>query len=129
MTVKCKRIVVWFHRISKSYRYSWIFHGRKGFDFTPTSNPKPKVIRDYCSVSSLTISFLPYITLNCRVLPGDQRLNTFFKTTSEAFAVSRQLQRKRIKKSGVEKMLERVLFVVVVQLKAFLRFPQRQLPF
>jgi len=49
VTVKCKRIVVWFHKITKSYRYSWIFHGRKGFDFTPTSNPKPKVIRDYCS--------------------------------------------------------------------------------
>jgi len=48
VTVKCKRIVVWFHRVTKSYRYSWIFHGRKGFDFTATSKPKPKVIRDYC---------------------------------------------------------------------------------
>ncbi|XP_073243342.1 collagen alpha-1(II) chain-like [Porites lutea] len=46
--VKCKRVVVWFHRVSRSYRYSWIFHGRKGFDFTPNSNPKPKVMRDYC---------------------------------------------------------------------------------
>lgn len=48
VTVKCKRIVPWFHRASKSHRYSWIFHGRRGFDFTPTSNPRPNVTRDYC---------------------------------------------------------------------------------
>jgi len=48
VTVKCKRIVVWFHRATKSHRYSWIFHGRKGFDFTPTSNPTPNVALDYC---------------------------------------------------------------------------------
>ncbi|XP_044162919.1 collagen alpha-1(XXVII) chain-like [Acropora millepora] len=57
VTVKCKRIVVWFHRVTKSYRYSWIFHGRKGFDFTATSKLKPKVIRDYCQAISHFITY------------------------------------------------------------------------
>ena len=52
IVIKCKSVVVWFHKTTKSYRYSWKFHGPYGKEFSASTKSRPKVMRDNCKVCS-----------------------------------------------------------------------------